>query len=135
MSKFNLTSRFFLSLIVLLVLSFAIHLFVLSAREEPLFGNLIVRSYVVNAVLAAAIFGLLHHFRLRLKNQIGFLFMAGSLIKFLFFFLLFYPTYISDGTMSGQEFAAFFVPYAIALFLETYFTSKMLRNLEESSEE
>jgi len=61
--------------------------------------------------------------------------MAGSLVKFVFFFIFFYPTYIRNGDMSGQEFAAFFVPYAIALFLETYFASKMLKILEESSEE
>ena len=124
-----------MSLVLLLLVSFAAHLLVLSAKEEPLFGDLIVRSYVVNGVLAAAIYGLLYRFRVKLKNQIGFLFMGGSLIKFLFFFLLFYPTYIGDGTMSRQEFAAFFIPYAIALFLETYFTSKMLKNLEKSPEE
>ena len=132
MSKLNLPTKFILLLLVLLIFSFGAHLFILSAKNLPLFENLIVRSYVVNAILAVAIFGLLYRFRQKLKNQIGFLFMGGSLVKFVFFFLLFYPAYKSDGEMSGLEFAAFFVPYAIALFLETYFTSKMLKRLEES---
>lgn len=135
MSKLNLFVQFLLLLSVLLLLAFAGHLFLLSSKGHPLYGNLIERSYVINGILAAVIFGLLYRFRERLKNQIGYLFMAGSLIKFVFFFVLFYPTYISDGKMSGQEFTAFFVPYAIALFLETYFASKMLKILEESPEE
>ncbi|MFD2100229.1 DUF6168 family protein [Flagellimonas iocasae] len=135
MSKLNLFTQFLLLLLVLLILAFAGHLFLLSSKNLPLYGNLIVRSYMVNGVLAAIIFGLLFRFRERLKNQIGFLFMGGSLVKFVFFFIFFYPTYISDGDMSGQEFAAFFVPYAIALFLETFFASRMLKILEESSED
>ena len=135
MSKLNLLTKFTLLLIVLLIFSFGAHLFVLSAKNLPLFENLIVRSYVINGILAVVIFGLLYRFREKLKNQIGFLFMGGSLIKFVFFFILFYPTYKSDGEMSSLEFAAFFVPYAIALFLETYFTSKMLKSLEESNKE
>ena len=94
-----------------------------------MFNNLIVLSYLVNGILAAVIFFLLYRFREKLKNQIGFLFMGGSLLKFVFFFLLFYPVYKSDGDMSGLEFAAFFVPYAVSLFLETFFTSKMLKNV------
>ncbi|RDY59856.1 hypothetical protein [Flagellimonas nanhaiensis] len=133
MSKLNLLTKFILLLIVLLTISFGAHLFVMSAKGLPLFENLIVRSYVVNGILAVIIYGLLYRFREKFKNQIGFLFMGGSFIKFIFFFLLFYPTYKSDGEMSSPEFAAFFVPYAIALFLETYFTSKMLKSLEESN--
>lgn len=135
MSKLNLFTQFLILLLVLLILAFAGHLFVLSSKGFPLYGNLIVRSYIINGILAAVIFGLLFRFRERLKNQIGFLFMAGSLVKFVFFFIFFYPTYIRNGDMSGQEFAAFFVPYAIALFLETYFASRMLKILEESSED
>ncbi|MEW2920687.1 DUF6168 family protein [Muricauda sp. ANG21] len=135
MLKRNLFARFILLLLPLLLLAFVVHLVVLSSKDLPLFGNLIIRSYVINGVLAVLIFGLLFRFRERLKNQIGFLFMAGSLVKFVFFFVFFYPTYSRDGDMSGLEFAAFFVPYAIALFLETFFASRMLKILEESPED
>ena len=129
MPNLNLPTKFIALLLLLLLLSFGVHLGILSLRNLPLFDNLIVLSYVVNAILAAVIFLLLYKFREKLKNQLGFLFMGGSLLKFVFFFLLFYPAYKSDGDMSGLEFAAFFVPYAISLFLETFFTSKMLKNL------
>lgn len=133
MPKLNFPLQFLALLIVLLLITFGLHILVLSARELPVLDNLIVRSYVVNGLLAAIIFILLFKFRQKLKNQIGFLFMGGSLLKFLFFFLLFYPVYKSDGDMSGLEFGAFFIPYAVALFLETFYTSKMLKNLEADS--
>lgn len=133
MPKLNLPTQFFALLALLLLLSFGMHIWVLSGKDLSIFDNLIIRSYVGNALLAGIIFLLLYRFRQKLKNQIGFLFMGGSFLKFIFFFLLFYPTYKSDGEMSGLEFASFFVPYLICLFLETFFTSKMLKNLEESS--
>jgi len=135
MPKRNLLIQFLVLLTILLLTAFGLHTLILSSKGLPVYGNLIARSYVVNGLLAAIIFVLLYQFREKLKNQIGFLFMGGSLIKFLFFFLLFYPTYKRDGNMSGLEFAAFFVPYAVALFLETFYTSKMLKNLEASAKE
>jgi drug/metabolite transporter (DMT)-like permease len=133
MSKLNLPTQFFFLLALVLLVSFGVHILILSSKDLPLFANLVIRSYVVNALLAAIIFLLLYRFREKLKNQIGFLFMGGSFLKFIFFFLLFYPTYKSDGDMSSLEFASFFVPYLACLFLETFFTSKMLKNLEGSS--
>jgi len=66
----------------------------------------------------------------KLKNQIGFLFIAGSLIKFIVFFILFYPSYKQDGIMERVEFFAFFVPYLLALIVETVFIFKMLKEID-----
>ena len=66
-------------------------------------------------------------------SQAGFIFMAGSGLKFLFFFLLFYPEYNSDGEMQTIEFVTFFVPYAVCLILEVIYLSKQLNN--QSAEE
>ena len=126
--SYQVPIKFITILFVALGLSFTTHLVALHLLELPLFENRIVLSYVVNFVLAASIFYVLFHFKEKLKNSIGFLFMGGSFLKFVVFFLLFYPFYKSDGEIQKIEFAAFFVPYAIALILETYFTSKMLNN-------
>ncbi len=98
-------------------------------RFDPL-GNKIALSYAVNFILAASIYVSLFFLRKRLKNQIGFLFMAGSLLKFVVFFLVFYPVYREDGQMDKLEFASFFIPYALGLVIETIFTAKMLKNLD-----
>lgn len=126
--SYQVPIKFSTILFVALGLSFAIHIAVLHFFDLPLFENRIVLSYAVNFVLAASIFYGLFHFKEKLKNSIGFLFMGGSFLKFVVFFLLFYPIYKSDGEIQKVEFAAFFAPYAIALVLETYFTSKMLNN-------
>jgi hypothetical protein len=126
--SYQLPVKVIIILFVSLALSFGIHLLVLHYLELPLFENRIILSYVVNFVLAASIFYALFYFKEKLKNSIGFLFMGGSFLKFIVFFLLFYPLYKSDGDIQKIEFATFFVPYAIALILETYFTSKMLNN-------
>jgi len=87
-------------------------------------------SYIINAVLAALIYITLYLFRRKLKNYIGFLFMGGSFLKFAVFFILFYPDYKADGDINATEFAAFFIPYAICLVIETVFTAKMLQKLD-----
>jgi len=130
MFKRSLPLQFVLSLILSLILALCIHLGVLYAKELPLFINLILWSYGINFLLAVIIFYLLYFYRRRFKDQIGFLYMAGSFLKFLVFFIVFYPFYKSDGKMDSLEFAAFFVPYTISLILETVFASKMLHRLE-----
>jgi F0F1-type ATP synthase assembly protein I len=60
--------------------------------------------------------------------QAGFVFMAGSALKFLIFFLVFYPTYKEDDNMKTIEFIAFFIPYSICLITEVIYLSKQLNN-------
>jgi len=115
------------------VLLFFIHTQLLSNYDYLPYDNLIVLSYWVNALLAAVIFIVLFLFRYRLKNYIGFLFIAGSFIKFTLFFIFFYPEYRADGEMDKLEFAAFFVPYLISLLIETIFTAKMLKKLDNKT--
>jgi hypothetical protein len=122
--------QFFLLVTITLGITFIAHVFLLGKNGYPPYADLLPLSYLVNGVLAFVIYALLYFFRHRLKSQIGFLFMGGSFLKFLFFFLLFYPVYHADGTMNRLEFAAFFVPYGICLLLETLFTAKMLQKLE-----
>jgi hypothetical protein len=83
-------------------------------------------SYFINMVLALAIFFTLYGLRNKYKNQIGFLYMGGSFLKFLVFFIVFYPGYRMDGDVTRSEFASFFVPYLICLVLETVYTAKIL---------
>ncbi len=130
MSRINSIVQFIILLILSLGIVFFLHITILKGKGLPPYENLIVLSYMVNSILAAAIFIALYALRNKLKNQIGFLFIGGSLLKFIFFFILFYPTYKVDGEMSGLEFASFFIPYTISLIIETIFTAKTLRKLD-----
>ncbi len=127
----KLPLRFATILLVGLSLAFALHYFTLKGAELPPLADMLMPSYVINYILAVGIFVGLFYSRRKLKNALGFLFMGGSLVKFIVFFLVFYPVYRADGEIQRTEFAAFFIPYLTALILETYFASKMLNQVTE----
>lgn len=122
--------RFTLKTGTVMALVFCLHLALLNSLGYPVFENRIVASYSINLLLVILIFGVLYLLKQKLKNQLGFLFIAGSLLKFAVFFIFFYPYYKADGSISKLEFAAFFIPYVIGLVLETISLSKWLNSME-----
>ncbi len=122
-------SLFFLILLAaLLIIVFGVHLLILHYLNKDLFGNQIVLSYLINYVLAVVVLLIVEKTLNNNSAQAGFVFMAGSALKFLVFFLVFYPSYKEDGKMEAIEFTAFFVPYAICLITEVIYLSKQLNN-------
>ena len=126
----NAFTSFSVKLILLLSLAFAIHIFALSSKSLPLYDNKIVLAYIVNGLLAILIFGFLFKMKEKYKEQLGFLFLGGSVLKFVVFFMVFYPVYKADGSITKLEFAAFFVPYILSLILETLSLAKWLNKME-----
>ncbi|MDP2686936.1 MAG: DUF6168 family protein [Aequorivita sp.] len=122
------TFKFLTVLLLVLTVIFAAHLFILQNMELPIFADRIVLSYLLNYGLAASILIIIQSKFNKKSSHTGFIFLGGSGLKFLVFFLVFYPFYREDGTMSTSEFAAFFVPYATCLILEVAFLSKQLNN-------
>ncbi len=122
--------KFSFQLILIMALVFTAHLGVLQYSGQLPFQNMIVEAYLSNLILAILIFYILFRYRYRFQNALGFLFMGGSFLKFLIFFIVFYPSYKSDGEMLRLEFAAFFIPYLVALVFETVQASKMLNTLQ-----
>ena len=121
-------------LFAVITVTFTIHLLVLSLLEKSLFEHKLILSYVVNFVLAGIILLVIQRTLNKKSSQAGFIFMAGSGLKFLFFFLIFYPAYSADGNMQTIEFVAFFVPYAVCLILEVIYLSKQLNNQSADEE-
>ena len=123
--------HFLISLVGFFSLALIIHVAARHFFNLFLLGDLLIPAYLFNFGFAAGMVLLLSLFRERLKFQVGFLFMGGSLFKFLGFFLFFHPEYNLDGAIKSAEFATFFVPYVIALAIETIYASKLLRILED----
>jgi hypothetical protein len=121
---------FGLKLFAVLISTFLIQLFILHKLEQPLFGNYIIQGYLLNFFIALIIYLFIYNFREVLKYQIGFIFIGGSFIKFLLFFIIFYPHYKEDDVISKAEFAAFFIPYVICLVIETLSIINILKTLE-----
>lgn len=124
----NPSFKFLGFLAILLLVTFSIHLLAISLTDHSLFGNQIVLSYVVNYLLAAVVLIVVEKTLNKNSAQAGFVFMAGSALKFLVFFLVFYPIYKADDEMQAVEFATFFIPYAICLITEVAYLSKQLNN-------
>ncbi|MGJ8731882.1 MAG: DUF6168 family protein [Cellulophaga sp.] len=130
MANYKLLIYFFSTIIISLAVAFGVHLLVLDDMQKPLFDNKIVLSYVINFVLVTVIFTIIYLLRNQFKTQLGIFFIIGSAIKFLFFFMLFYPSFNADDNINLTEFASFFVPYSICLLVETFFIAKVLKNLD-----
>ena len=119
--------KFTLSLSASLLLVFILHIFYLKTQNLPLFENKLVAAYTINFLAAIAIYISLFLLRNKYKEQLGFLYMGGSFLKFILFFIFFYPSYKLDGQMSSLEFGAFFIPYVISLIFETLGVIKFLK--------
>jgi len=126
----NQLKRFIVVLTISLAFIFTLHLLFLHFNNLPLFDNKILLAYILNYALALIVYLLLFSLRVKLKNQLGFLFMAGSFLKFAVFFLFFFSSYKADGNINGLEFSAFFIPYIICLIIETYSLVNLLKNLK-----
>ena len=116
-------------LALFLFVVFAVHVLVIFFIDLPLFGNRIILAYIVNFVLAIIIYITMHLLKHKYQSQLGFVFMFGSFLKFIVFFIVFYPFYKADDTITKMEFAAFFVPYVVCLIIETISLSKWLNKL------
>ena len=121
---------FLRTLFFIILIFFGVHLWILSSLKMPIFENKILLSYGLNTFLVIAIYLFLYLYRHKYKEQLGFLYMIGSFLKFTFFFIFFYPSYHKDGHISKSEFLTFFIPYAVCLVIETYYLIKLLNSRE-----
>ena len=126
----NAFTVFSFKLILLLSITFFVHLTILHFSGLPLFNDMIVLGYLVNVALAIGIFGFLFLMREKFSSQLGFLFLGGSFLKFIVFFLMFYPAYKLDSEVSSLEFSAFFIPYILCLIIETFSLVKWLNKIQ-----
>ena len=119
---------FCLKLAVALSIIFGIHIALLFFLKIYIFGNLIIPSYYVNYFLAAAIFILLIKLKKKHSHILGFIFMIGSFLKFVVFFIFFYPIFKLDGAITIAETTSFLVPYFSCLIVETFYLIKLLNS-------
>ncbi|MFD1314001.1 DUF6168 family protein [Namhaeicola litoreus] len=120
--------RFSFVLCISLFFVFFVHTSIIFQLDLPIFDHLIVAAYLINCILAILIYTYLFYSRRKYHDQLGFLFMFGSMLKFAVFFIFFYPSYKADNQLETIEFITFFIPYVICLILETLGLIKILKN-------
>jgi|TARA_B110000259_G_scaffold104786_1_gene120406 hypothetical protein len=121
--------RFVLILFSILAVAFIIHISIFSFLNYDLFASRIITSYVGNFVLTVVIFAYIYKNRIKKTERLGFFFLGGSMIKFMLFFIFLNPFFMEDGLVSRLEFLSFFIPYSLALTVETQQLIKELNKL------
>lgn len=109
-----------LILFTAMAVAFATHAAFLSHLNLSLGEYLTWQAYLFNFLAASGILIFLLRLTKKNKSNLGFIFMAGSLLKFLVFFIFFFPEYKADGEMQAVEFSSFFIPYAICLSVKSF---------------
>jgi len=111
--------RFVLILASILLVVFFVHISTLHFLNLDLFANRIITSYVGNFAFTVVIFTYIYQNKEKKTESLGFLFLGGSMVKFLLFFIFLNPFFMQDGLVSRVEFFSFFIPYVVALVVET----------------
>lgn len=122
---------FSLRIIIVSAVFFYIHTQVLIHLGYLPYANMLIQGYFANVILAIFIVVALLFLKRKFNDQLGFLFMAGSLLKFAVFFIFFSPEFRADGEISRLEFLSFFVPYLFCLFLETFEVIRILNSTKK----
>ncbi len=126
MNSWSAVGKRVLILVAIVLAGLALHSVTYKYFEVGLGWKDLQFAYNVNLFLAGGIMVALMRMPERLQGSLGFLYLGGSMLKFLVFFIFFYPEYKADGDVSRLEFATFFVPYAICLIVETTVLVRML---------
>ena len=118
---------FCLALTFILAIAFLTHLSFLKFISNNLWDHLIIESYIFNGIATAIIYYFLIHNIKKKSIYIGWVFLLGTIIKFSFFFMFFYPSFSADEFIAKTEFFSFFIPYLVSLTFETFSLIKLLK--------
>jgi hypothetical protein len=116
--------RFVLTSLVLLSISFYIH----SGYVNVLDKSTMIQSYSVNFVLGLIVFAVIEILKKKRTDILGYIFLAGSFLKFLIYFVYIYPLLIQTGELTKLKFFVFFIPYSICLVVEIIFLVRLMNN-------
>ncbi|OGS73689.1 MAG: hypothetical protein A3F91_14870 [Flavobacteria bacterium RIFCSPLOWO2_12_FULL_35_11] len=119
---------FGIKLLIALSIVFGIHSVILYFLGISIAQNLLIPSYITNYFLALLIFFILVKLKKKYLDLLGFVFMAGSFVKFGVYFIFFNPVFKQNGLVSSQEATAFLTPYLLCLIVETFYLIKLLNN-------
>ncbi len=117
---------FYVRLFVFLGIVLAIHIWALNYTTIVFSKNIIFLSYGINYALALVIYTTLFILKKKYEHILGFIFMAGSFLKFGAYFIFLNPIFKQDGTVTTVEALLFMIPYAFCLIIETIALIRLL---------
>ncbi|WP_394369016.1 DUF6168 family protein [Hyunsoonleella ulvae] len=114
-------------------IAFILQYYIYTFLELAISFQELLFSYTANLFMACSVIIILFLCSKKFNDQLGFVFMASSLLKFVAFFIFFYPKYNMDGKLTKIEFFTFFIPYAICLIVESVIISKFLSQIDSKN--
>jgi len=114
-------------LVFILLIAFGVQILIHSYLDIDLFGGFIITNYLFNLSITLISFIVIQKLREQKSKQLGFIFLASSMLKFILFLIFIRPQYELINGIKSLEFATFFVPYAISTSIEVIYLIKILK--------
>lgn len=103
-------------------------------HKNLFYHEFLLNFYLMNAVAAMFVFNLSYFFRKTHHQYIGYYFLFGTAFKFFLYFVFALPAFKEDGHQSRGEFFGFFIPYFVALVVETAALIFLLNTSDKDSD-
>lgn len=119
--------RFLLIFTIVIIGSYWIHMVIINTFSLQRDIGIIKLSYIFNGIFTTVLTSAIIVVSKRFKDHLGFIFMAGSLIKIGVFLAI---SKFSGFEVNKNVFLDFFMAYVICLIIEVYFVSKILNSIK-----
>ena len=118
--------RYSALLFLLMTVSFFLHWKALEILSRTVDLGHLLPFYVMNYIMGVAIVSALIFLSKNKGEVLGFVFMAGSLLKFAVFFMVFYPELHENDASKKATFILFFIPYILSVITEVWYLIRFL---------
>lgn len=78
-------------------------------------------------ILAISTYSLLLVLHKKHKDKLGFIYIGGSILKFIIAYVILRPVFNDDAQISRPEFLSLFIPYLVALAFNTWAMQSLLK--------
>ncbi len=119
--------RFLILFIGVLITTYFIHIWFIKYLSVQNNSYILDFSYIFNGVYTILLLVVIIALSKRLQDQIGFIFLGGSLVKMGVFLAI---SKFQNFEIDKSVFLDFFIPYCISLVLEVYYVSKLLNSIK-----
>ena len=124
---FQSLGRFLGLFLSILTISYFAHTYIISYFSINSNRSLLELSYFFNGSYTIVLTFAIILLSKKLKDQLGFVFIAGSFMKIGVFLAI---RFLNDLEVDKNVFLDFFIPYSISLILEVYYISKILNTIK-----
>jgi len=119
---------FAITITVLVSALFLVHVFVLDSYFPDYVISKILVSYSLSLTLSVLSFLVLILGSRKLTENLGFIFMWTSFVKFGVYLFVFKFLFVLDSDPRGVDLSMLLVPYLSTLFFEVYFMTRLLKD-------